>query len=382
MAQNTTQPRDGHGDDGTGTQHGWVAAHIAHRGSHRFTERRLPDLIARGTLMLEFSLMRGETMPLSLVHLAQGAPRTDFLSLQFDREGRIVLTHRRGEAVHAISIDASRERLAGGLMRLSWRWDGPARESLLTLKSLGPGTIRQQAGTAPLPLTRGEFSAIAQGTGPAKIGPRVDWIALGDHLQPLGPAGCFAPSTPILTPDGPRPAAHLRTGDLVETADAGPQELVWAGRVSLPALGYLRPVKLCAPVFSENRDLWVMPQHRVALSGPSVDYIFGEEEVLIEAGDLVDGVAALQPDRPGVLSWYGLLLDDHHLLIADGCKLESLHIGRLARNPLLGATTALAELARDGRLPLHRKACRKIVRGIEARTLAEARRAGLKPFVA
>lgn len=363
-------------------QGGWIAAHIAHRGAHRFDDHRLPELVAQGTLMLEFTLMRGEEAPLPLIHLNHCGDWQDFLSLQLDAEGRIVMAQRRGDAVHAVSLDATQERLAGGRMRLSWRWDGPDRESLLTLEALDLGTIRQQAGLAPLPLTRAEIVALVQGSGPATLGPRVDWLAIGDHLQPVGPAACFAPATPIETPEGLRPAAHLQAGDLVLTADAGPQPVLWSGRLTLPALGHLRPVKLCAPVFSKTRDLWVMPQHRVVLEGPAVDFLFGLDEVLIAAGDLVDGCAALQPDRPGLLSWHGILLEGHHLLIADGCKIESLHLGRLARQPFLAATTALAPLAKEGRLPLHRKPVRKIVHGYEAKTLASARRQGLRPFVA
>ncbi|OWY13555.1 hypothetical protein B6V73_17360 [Thioclava sp. JM3] len=363
-------------------QQGWIGAQMAHRGAVMFDERRLPELLARGSLMLEFTLMRGEQSPLPLIHLHQREGWRNFLSLNLDVDGRIVLAQRRGAAVHAISIDATQERLTGGRMRLIWRWDGPGRESLLTLEALDQRTIRQQAGVAPLPLTRDEAAALLDPAGPARIGPRVDWLALGDHLQPMGPAGCFAPATPIQTPEGVVPAARLRAGDLVETIDAGPQPVLWSGRVSLPAIGHLRPVKLCAPVFSARQDLWVMPQHRVALSGPSVDFIFGEDEVLIEARSLADGCAALQPDCPGVLEWHGLLLGGHHLLMADGCKLESLHIGRLARQPLLAATTAFAGLVREGGLPLHRKPVRKIVSGYEAKTLASARRQGLRPFVA
>lgn len=362
--------------------HGWIAAHIAHRGPVRFDDRRLPELIAQGSLMLEFTLMRGEEAPLPLIQLHRREGWRNFLSLHLDADGRIVLAQRRGDAVHAVSIDATQERLSGGRMRLSWRWNGPRRESLLTLEALDQGTIRQQSGLAPLPLTRAEFLALVTTGSEARIGPRVDWLAVGDHLQPMGPGGCFAPATPIETPNGPVPAARLRAGDLVETVDAGPQEVLWSGRIELPALGHLRPVKLCAPVFTDTRDLWVMPQHRVALSGPSVDFILGEDEVLIEARKLVDGCAALQPDRPMVLGWQGILLEGHHLLIADGCKIESLHIGRLARQPLLAATTAMAGLAREERLPLHRKPMRKIVQGFEARTLASARRQGLRPFVA
>ncbi|WP_417806640.1 Hint domain-containing protein [Thioclava sp.] len=362
---------------------GWIAAFEPHRGHYRFDDRVLPPILAQGTLMLEFTLVRDESGPLPLIHLEdRTAGWREFLSLGLDAQGRISLTQRRGDQVHAISLDARSEIMTGGRMRLSWRWDGPGRESLLTLKALDHGTLRQHSGHAPLPPTRAEAMALVAGDGRAKLGPRVSWLALGDHLHPLGPGACFAPATPIETPRGSRPAAHIRAGDEVLTADAGPQKVVWAGRVTLPALGHLRPVQLRAPVFGKTRDLWLLPQHRIALCGPSVDYILGEEKVLIEAHHLVDACTALQPDRPGLLSWQGILLGGHHLLIADGCEVESLHIGRLARQPLLAATTALAEIARAGELPLHRKPVLKIASGYEAATLAAARRHGRGPVAA
>ena len=362
---------------------GWIAAHDPTRGSFRFTDRPLPVLLPQGTLMLEFNLVRGETGPLSLVQLEhRTAAWRAFLSLSLDGRGRITLSQRRGDEVRSISLDASAELLTGGRMRMSWRWDGPGREGLLTLKALDHGSLRQHSINAPLPMTHDEAMALVSGDGRARIGPRVIWLAIGDHLHPLGPGACFAPSTPIETPQGPRPAAHLKAGDEVLTADAGVQEVIWSGRVSLPALGQLRPVQLRAPVFAETRDLWLLPQHHIAVGGPSVDFLLGEDKVLIEARHLVDGCTALQPDRPALLSWQGLLLRGHHLLIADGCEIESLQIGGLARRPLLAATTALSALARAGTLPLHSKPAIKIASEYEAATLASARRQRSGPVAA
>ncbi len=176
----------------------------------------------------------------------------------------------------------------------------------------------------------------------------------------------------IDTPQGPRPAGAIRAGDLVTTVDAGARPVLWSGRVCLPALGALRPVRLCAPRFGQTRDLWLLPQHRVARSGAAVATLFGTPEVLIEVRHLLDGVTALQPDGAAVMPWHGLLLDDHHLLTADGCRIESLGLGRLTRSPALAATTAPGALAAEGRLPVHPAPARPILSGAEARQLAAA----------
>ncbi|MGD9917060.1 MAG: Hint domain-containing protein [Paenirhodobacter sp.] len=358
---------------------GWIIAHLPGDGARSLSPEPLPERLAQGSLMLEFTLMRGERGPLPLMHLAR---KGGFFSLALGADGRLTLLQRQGAAVHALSLDLGAECETGGTMRLSWSWNLARSESLLTLEQPRAGTLRQRAGRAPLPLSRSDIAALASGAEPARIGPRTDWFAFGTHRHPVGPGACFAPATPIATPNGPRPAGSLRAGDLVETVDAGPQPLLWSGRVALPALGALRPVRLCAPAFGATRDLWLMPQHRIALEGPVVDDLFGEDEVLVAAQHLVDGCTALQPDRPCVLNWQGLLLADHHLLIADDCRIESLSAGRLACQPALARTTALAALVAEETLPLHRSPARRALEPFEAQALAASRARGRGPLAA
>lgn len=339
---------------------GWIAAHVPGEGGRWLDNRPTPAMAPRGTLLMEFALPPARPGAVRLVHLAMRDPAR-LLSIAVTTERRIEVIQRQGTAFHALSIDASAETAAGGRMRLSWRWDDGTGQSLLTLEALDQGTLRQAAGFDPLPMPGEDLAALAAGTGAARIGMQLDWLAIGDHLHPVGPGGCFAPTTMLDTPQGPRPASAIQAGDMVLTVDAGAQTVLWSGRVCLPALGALRPVRLCAPRFGQTRDLWLLPQHRLSLGGA--------DEVLIEARHLIDGRTALQPDGAPVMAWHGILLDQHHLLIADGCRIESLGLGRLARSPALAATTALADLAAEGRLPLHPASVRPILSEAETRLL-------------
>lgn len=70
---------------------------------------------------------------------------------------------------------------------------------------------------------------------------------------------CFASGTMILEPRGERRVETIRAGDLVVTADDGPQPVAWAGRQSTTGRGRRAPVRLRAGVFGAARDLWLKP---------------------------------------------------------------------------------------------------------------------------
>ena len=101
-----------------------------------------------------------------------------------------------------------------------------------------------------------------------------------DPSAPLVNVPCFTPGTAILTPSGPVAIERLRPGNLVTTADNGPQRIRWIGtrsldRHTLQAHPAFRPVHLSGPAFGAERDLLVSPQHgiligKTGLYGPNI----------------------------------------------------------------------------------------------------------------
>lgn len=147
---------------------------------------------------------------------------------------------------------------------------------------------------------------------------------------------CFASGTLIETPDGPRFIETLKSGDLVTTLDAGPQEIRWIGHVRVPGDGVNTPIRIRRGALDNIRDLWVSPNHRMLVRGSAAELMFGEPEVLVAAKHLVNGSTIVPEPRPMIDYWH-FLCDAHHVVFAEGCASETLYPGNMARQSLEAA---------------------------------------------
>jgi hypothetical protein len=251
---------------------------------------------------------------------------------------------RLGQAKGAADL---RERAARKLRRLLGPAIPPPRD---------PATA---TGTAPLPdnsfiVTDGAQSfvmtLIDMGTGAAPL------LLFGDQLPPRdtdlwvvacrmdrpGPAQsgvtdrgvpCFTPGTRIATPDGPRLVQDLRAGDLVQTRDSGPQEVLWIGSrhmtgARLFAMPHLRPIRFRAGALGVERpdhELLVSPDHRMLIRGHAAQALFNTDEVLVAARDLVNGHSIAVDTALREVSYLHLLLPRHQVIWANGLETESFH---------------------------------------------------------
>jgi Hint domain/Nidogen-like len=187
-----------------------------------------------------------------------------------------------------------------------------------------------------------------------------------------GRSVCFVAGTAIATPDGPRRVEDLRRGDLVLTRDAGAKPVVWAGGGSILAAGDSAPICMAAGVLGAARELQVSGQHLILIGDRITELLFGEAEVLIAAKDLI-GLPGVSQDRsPRIVGYYHVLLEDHHVLLAEGVASESFHPGKMALAHLsrraladLRATVPDDDLARYARQP----AARRVLKPHEARVM-------------
>ncbi|NRP11700.1 Leukotoxin [Aliiroseovarius sp. xm-m-379] len=135
---------------------------------------------------------------------------------------------------------------------------------------------------------------------------------------------CFAGSTQIETPFGPRPVQDLRPGDLIITRDNGLQPLLWIGKSHVAAQGRLAPIRFCKDAIGNSRPLLVSPQHRILLKSPKATLLFDTPEVLVPACHMINGETIYREEASEV-TYYHLLFDQHEVIYSEGVPTESFH---------------------------------------------------------
>ncbi|KUJ78117.1 type I secretion protein [Ruegeria marisrubri] len=190
----------------------------------------------------------------------------------------------------------------------------------------------------------------------------------------LGPA-CFTPGTMIRTPDGERPIEEIAVGDLVETADRGPQPVLWIGRARVEAQGKFAPIRFEAGVFGLDRPLLVSPQHRMLIDDWRAEYFFGLGEVLAAAHALVNGTTVARMEG-GEVEYIHLMFARHEIIFANGAKTESYlpghAVSRADRETQAELISLFPELARmTGKWEGANLAARPVLRPREVQAFAK-----------
>lgn len=156
---------------------------------------------------------------------------------------------------------------------------------------------------------------VADGLGNTDIG-----------LVTINSVPCFVSGTLIRTPDGDVPVESLTPGDMVVTMDDGPQPLRWMGSRTVPARGGLAPICIKAGTFGDHGKLLVSPQHRILLRDSLAELMFGENEVLVAAKDLVND-RSVRRITGGDVEYVHLMFDTHQIVMSEGLATESFHPG-------------------------------------------------------
>ncbi len=286
--------------------------------------------LSRGTILFETRLP-AELRPKILFGFNRTEPAQRSLTFQGLPDGGIALVHVKGEAIsHAELTPPNAGR--SDVLRITYSWDTKLNWALLTLESLEEMEANTVRVKNPLPLSLGDIRDLILGHPGSTFSADLVFAGLSNNVEPVGPMPSLLPSTPISTPWGFQRIADLRRGDTVDTRDNGVVPVLQPIQQTLPAKGSFQPIRLRAPYFGLRQDVVVAPGQRLVIDGPEVEYLFGQEAVLMPARHLINGFSAeLVPCGP-TIRYNQLLLPRHESLLAAGTVLESFYLGRLRRH--------------------------------------------------
>lgn len=146
-------------------------------------------------------------------------------------------------------------------------------------------------------------------------------------------AVCFEASMRIDTPSGSQEVKSIRAGDYVMTHDAGPQQVKWGAHRRLRAWGRHAPVVFEDGVIGNSGPLVLSQQHRILIHAPEVRSAFNSRSVLVPAVAFTNGETVRIRPRNEIV-YVHLLLEEHHVLTAQGVACESLLLGAVSKHLL------------------------------------------------
>ena len=262
------------------------------------------------------------SMPLAgqAVLLDHRAPDGAVFSVFADPEAGLALLQRQGQRLVRHALPGPLPS-GGGLARLVYRWSLPEGRWTLSLTLLPGGETIGTEGRNPLIPRLADLCALAGGAGARHRALLWFGVAEADNLPEAAP--WIGIATPIETARGPVPAGQLRPGECLRTADNGLVPLLGIERIVVPGRGSMAPVLLRGSYFGAAGDIVVSADQPVWHQGGEAEYLFGEEEVLVPARHLVDGLSALWDDRRSLVSGVILDLGMPELLLSGSCRLPS-----------------------------------------------------------
>lgn len=328
-----------------------------------FSDSRLLD---RGTLQFEFAYTPRKTRQVLLDHRAD-TPWPFRLRISITPDAVLHFDLICGETRNYMALDSGLTDCERAV-EIVYSWHAPDRVALLSmhLPYSNRSVHRAVYDPAPLPL-----SALRALTEDRLTSLGLTYLAISTNIEPVGPAPTLAGRTIVETPKGPEYVARIKAGDQVLCADGMPKPVLWAGYRDVPARGRYHPIRLRAPYFGLRHETIVAPTQNIAFDGPEVEYLFGQERVLVSASHAVGGVQALQDRRPYVVRYYQLLLEDHAMIRIGGGVGESLFVGNIADDEM-ALNASIWSGVSASRFPRHTEFAAPVLKQYEAISLTRA----------
>ena len=288
--------------------------------SDRQSDAGLAGPLPSGLFVIEFTLPLPDAALLCDVAIQDQGERG--FSIFYQPEAGLILRNRQGARLvrHVLPGRLPDEP---GTARLAFAFDCAADRWDLRLELVGRPDLpaRTARGVAPLPLVPADIARMSEERRRQSRHPAVLWFGLAQGVAAPARIAWIGLRSPVETPRGPVAAGRLQPGDLVLTEDDGALPLLSSLRMALPACGSFAPVLLRAPFLPVQHDLLLSADQMVLMRGPEVEYLFGDDEVLVPGAALVDGRTALMEQRRMVVPSVALLFDRPAILNVDGCGL-------------------------------------------------------------
>lgn len=329
-------------------------------------------LLVRGSMIIETRLSP-DGRPQTLLAYERQHPWQFSLSFQAIPGGGLAVVIVQGDEVfHAALNHDSHDR--ADLLRVTFSWDGPRRWGRLAIERPEHDKVVSVEVQSPKPLMIDDVRVMAGDPRRRHLDADVVFFAVSDRIEPIGPMPTLTAEVPLLSAGGYVHIGQLERGDMVETLESGMVPVLHRVRRTVPSRGSFRPVRLRAPYFGLLRDVIVAPDQRLVVGGSEVEYLFGREAVLVPARHLVNGISAISLTTGATVTYHQVVLPAHESVIAAGCPVESLYVGRIRRKPEQLDASLLAPINRS-LLPEHARSAHLMLRPFEAVTLIQRRAA-------
>jgi len=185
----------------------------------------------------------------------------------------------------------------------------------------GSNTVAFAGDSGQYALQRHGGTITVAGSGATDILTNVATLAFADKNIAVSAVACFARGTRIRTPAGDMAVEALVAGrDHVLTCAGRRAPIRWIGRRSIelakhPRPWDVRPVRVRAGAIAPGqpaRDLWLSPDHALALGG-----------ALVPVRHLVNGASIFAEARRDRVTYLHLELDRHDIVLAEALPTES-----------------------------------------------------------
>ncbi|MDA8875309.1 Hint domain-containing protein [Planktomarina temperata] len=239
-----------------------------------------------------------------------------------DNDAQLTITNTSLELLKSLNgIIHNSNATVGG----SWTVTGSDGTSFKVWRMLAPSQVEGY-----LLFTQDLTDGVTYSLSNFSLGDPMPYAQIAQQTTP-----CFCAGTWIDTPAGARRVETLCVGDLVRTRHHGPQTIRWIGRRSVKLAPYfpedkLRPIKISIGALGQGlprEPLRLSRQHRVLVSSPINQRMFGTQDSLIAAVKLTD-LPGIHIDTDCTeVTYIHLLFDQHEVIFANGAPCESLHTG-------------------------------------------------------